>query len=295
MNKKKYFKRIEGLFRLEKLIRKKGMIVGLGAGGGRGAIELARFGIELILIERIREYLREHNILRHILGYSSLGKLKLSEVAKHIRNYNPSVAITQVELDVTHQTDKFRKFVERVRPDFILVCTDNEESKHAIDGVATVLGIPQIGAGVYDGGVGGEVYIVRPKMACYGCIAEYLHLKKQPIKKGVNINYNNLPEARSTCALNLDIEQIAILQARVALNLLLEGEPDLLGIPPEVNLVVFANRVVPGVFARPLHAEFYSIPKQPGCLVCGATPKDADEQAKRILASLDGPQKRLQN
>jgi hypothetical protein len=92
-------------------------------------------------------------------------------------------------------------------------------------------------------------------------------------------------EIHSTCALSLDIEQIALVQARVALSVLLPKQSDLLGIPREANLLVLSNRRVPGVFERPLHCDFYSIPKNPSCLVCGAHRTDPSE-ADRILRSL---------
>ncbi len=145
-----------------------------------------------------------------------------------------------------------------------------------------------VGAGVYDGGIGGEVYRTAPGSACYGCIASHIGLQRKTAEKGINIDYNRLDvdEIRSTSALNLDIEQIVLLQTRVALNLLLAGETDLLGLPPEVNFFVFANRIVPGTFSRPIHCDFYVLPKLPDCLICGEVPKAADADAEQILKQL---------
>jgi hypothetical protein len=102
--------------------------------------------------------------------------------------------------------------VRRSKPNLIVVATDNAQSRHAIDAVAVRQGIPTIGAGVYDGGIGGEVYLTRPGAACYGCLAAAMNLEKVPAPKPGNLDYNNLnlDEVRSTCALNLDIEQIAL-------------------------------------------------------------------------------------
>lgn len=75
--------------------------------------------------------------------------------------------------------------------------------------------------------------------------------------------------------------------SRVVLNLLLGGQPDLIGIPEKFNLIVFANRRVHGHFDRPLHAEFLLLPPISDCLVCSnkATP-DITQEADRILAGL---------
>lgn len=288
MNEQEFYKRVGPVFRPAVLKRKRVVVVGVGSGGSRVATDLGRLGVGLILIDRPGERLEEHNIIRHVLGYDALGKLKLTELARHIRNFNPATAVECVELDVTAQPEAFSTLVEQMRPDLLLACTDNEQSKHVVDAAAVRLGLATVGAGVYDGGIGGEVYLTRPGVACYGCIAAHLQLERRPSAKPASIDYNDLDldEVRSTVALNAEISQIALIHARVALNLLLAGESDLLGLPPEVNLIVFANRAVPGCFARPLHAEFFHIERQNDCLVCGRKDPQVDMEAQRILSSL---------
>ncbi|MGA9453286.1 MAG: ThiF family adenylyltransferase [Verrucomicrobiia bacterium] len=288
MNEAEYYRRVSQIFRPEQLRTKKTIVVGVGSGGSRVASELGRLGVSLTLVDLPDEMLEEHNIVRHVLGYDALGKPKTTELARYIRNLNPKTVIECVELDVTTNQAGFNRLVKRVHPDLLLACTDNQASKHAINEVALRLGIPVVGAGVYDGGIAGEVYITRAGAACYGCIATELQLKDSGPKKSLNIDYNNidLAETRSTSALNLDISQIALIHARVALNLLLSGEVDLLGLPPEANLIVFANRRVPGHFERPLHGEFFHIKKHQNCLVCGLPAQNVNAEADRILASL---------
>lgn len=290
MNSAEFYKRIAGILFPEKLRDRRVMVIGLGSGGCRVATELGRVGVPLILVDRPGELLLEHNIIRHALGYGSLGKPKVAEMAAHIRNLNPGVSVDTRALDVVDDLEAFQKQLEHMHPNVIAVCTDTEESKHAIDTAALRLKIPQVGAGVYDGGIGGEVYVVRPDQACYGCIAAHLQLQRQTKRRGVHIDYNHLDgdELRSTCALNLDIEQIALLQSRFVLHLLLEGDPDLIGLPPSVNLCVFSNRVVPSFFARPWHGEFYSVPRAPDCLDCGTLAGNIEAEAARIVGSLRG-------
>ena len=289
MNEREFYKRVAGVFQPQKLKSKSALVVGLGSGGCRVAAELGRLGLRLVLVERPGERLLEHNIVRHVLGCRSLGKSKLGEMASYIKNLNPAARVTARALDVVEQHSQFVRLLEQTRPDLIAVCTDNEPSKHRINEAALRLGIPQVGAGVYDGGVGGEVYLVRPGQACYGCIAAQIQPRRPAPPGRADPDYSrlDLAEARATCALNLDIEQIALLHARLALNLLLGGEPDLIGIPARVNLCVFANRIVPGIFDRPLHGEFFCVPQDPECLLCGRRRENLEAEAEQILASLE--------
>lgn len=286
MNKTLFYKRLPKHLRPAKLRRYLVLIVGLGSGGSQIVVYLGRLGIMLLLVDRPGERLEEHNIFRHVLGYDSLGKSKHTELKRHIANLNPETKVTCVDLDVVASSQEFETLVRRSKPDLIVVATDNAQSRHAVDAVAVRQGIPTVGAGVYDGGIGGEVYLTRPGAACYGCLAAAMNLEKVPAPKPGNLDYNNLnlDEVRSTCALNLDIEQIALIQARVALGVLL-NDSQLTGLPPEVNFIVFNNHGMPAPFARPLHAEFFHLQRDPDCLTCGRPPADTSE-ADRILATL---------
>jgi molybdopterin/thiamine biosynthesis adenylyltransferase len=291
MNRDEFYRRISDLLNTRDLESKAVAVIGLGSGGSRVAAELGRLGIRLLLVERPGELLEEHNIVRHLLGYSSLGKPKLTEMVAYIRNLNPGARVTAWPLDAIDQARHLGRLLEERRPDLIAVCTDNEPSKHAINQLALRLGIPQIGGAVYDGGIGGEVYRASPGKACYGCIAAQLQLRHQPRGSGQVQDYSNpnIEEAQATCALSLDIEQIALLQCRMALDLLLGKENALLRLPPEVNLCVFANRVVPGAFSRPLRCEFFNVPKRADCLECGEAPPQLEAEAERILCGLRSP------
>jgi molybdopterin/thiamine biosynthesis adenylyltransferase len=291
MNETEFYKRITKIFLPEKLHGKKVVVIGLGSGGCRVAAELGRMGVSLVLVERPGEVLLEHNIIRHLLGYKSLGRPKLDEMARYIHDLNPSVGLECWDLDVVESSDLFEERLRGASPSLVAVCTDSEESKHTINAACLGLQLPQVGGGVYDGGVGGEVYLVRPGQACYGCIAEQLQLRPKMPQRAIDIDYSHLDldEFRSTCALALDIAQIALLQVRLALNLLLEGDPDLIGLPQTVNLCVFTNRTIPAAFSRPWHGDFFAVPRSTSCLSCGDAPGDVAREATLIRASLKQP------
>ena len=286
MNLDAYYKRVLDVLHPQKLAGKKAIVVGLGSGGSRVAIELGRAGVELWLIDRPNECVEEHNIIRYPLGYDALGQAKNRAVSSHIRNLNPSTQVTAIDLDVVAGKEQFAEMVSNLNPQVILVCVDNETAKHVVNEVAVGYGIPQVGAGV-----GGEITIMHSRGLCYACMADHLQLARHAPAKARSIDYNNLniDEIRSTCALNLDIEQLALIQARVGLHILLAGDPDLIGVPGTANLWVFCNRPVPGdpVLSRPLHCEFFSVPRNPDCLVCGSTAQGVDSEAVRIIRSLE--------
>jgi molybdopterin/thiamine biosynthesis adenylyltransferase len=299
MNPERFYKNVGGLIDPDQLRSKKAAIVGLGSGGSRVAAELGRLGVSLFLVERPGELLEEHNLARHLLDYRSLGKPKLAETIKRIRLINPDTRLVSCPLDVVDEKDDLAAALERWGADLIVVCTDTEASKHAVNEVAVGLGVPQAGAGVYDGGVGGEIYWVKPGGACYGCIAAQLHPERgSPAHSasgsegsGTDGDYGetNPGRGRSTCALNLDIAQIALLHARISLDLLLGDHAGSTGLPANINFCVFANRALPGIFARPWHGRFYSLPRRKECLCCGQPPDDVEREADRILSSLGTP------
>ena len=288
MEPRQFYKRIAGIIEPDQLRAKRVAVIGLGSGGSRVAAELARLGVELLLVERPQECLEEHNLVRHLLGHGALGRPKLEQMLAHLRALYPWLGLSDCALDVVKDAARFEQRLREWKPDLLAVCTDNEQSKHALNEVALRLDIPQTGAGVYDGGIGGEVYRVRPGQACYGCIAAQLQLQRHAPKPHSAPDYNHLDleEVPPTAALSLDIEQIALLQCRMALELLLGQAPCAVGAGPEVNLWVFANRVVPGTFQRPLHCEFFRVPRQAECLECGRPNGDIEAEAGRILAGV---------
>ena len=191
-------------------------------------------------------------------------------------------------MDVVAQLGEFAQAAQGAGVKLLLGCTDTDESRFAINQTALQLGVPAIFAAVYDNGVGGEVFAARPGAACYGCFHARLRPHAPPRQRRRSLDYANpdYQEYRAIAALNLDIQQIALLQARVALATLLAPECFFGQLPG--NLIVFANQEVEGVFARPLHAEFYDVPPAPSCLVCGSRGADltpaATEELERLLA-----------
>lgn len=210
-------------------------------------------------------------------------------MARHIKNLNPSAIVQVADIDVALNTEPWVELVKEWRPDLIVECTDNDLAKHAVNEVAVQFRIPTVGAGVLDGGIGGEIYRTRPGEACYSCLVAQFPRRGQVAQKRGKIDYNDLDveEFRSTPALNIDIALIAFIHARIALGLLSETVAKASGVPDEANIWVFANCAAEGIFPRPLHCEFYRIPRLPDCLVCGRQPEHTIQEARQILGELD--------
>lgn len=268
-----YYRRVRDIVRPEWLADKKVLVIGCGSGGSRVAEEMVRTGIGgLDLMDVPGETLELHNIVRHPLGYRSLGKSKVHELTLHLQNLRPDADIRPIDLDVEYEPERFADYVADRAFDLLLLCTDNDPSRYVANEVATRLRVPMVFAGVFDGGVGGEVGRYHPDLwpACYGCTILHVGRAFQP-RKAINIDYSNVKEstreARAASALNLDIATIANLHARMALYTLLHAEaPAMDDIPG--SYVLFANRIGNGVFRRSLHADFFDLKPHPKCLLC---------------------------
>jgi len=198
---------------------------------------------------------------------------------------HPSCRVEIAQVDVAQDDTVLHQIIRQA--DQVHLCTDNEPSKHSVNSAAVRLHVPMIFAGVFDGGCGGEVGRVLPGEACYACMAAYLRRSCRSESIEPAIDYANPVQStiHASAALNIDIAQIALNQARVGLlTLLREIDPssDFDG-----NYLLFANRPVPGLFTRMLESEIWSIPRKPECLVCGEQPHgeaDVDRRAGELLA-----------
>ncbi len=265
-------------------------VIGIGSGGSRVSEELARFNVGCIaLIDKPGETLEEHNIIRHALGHSWRGCLKIEGMEDRLHDINPACEIQTSELDVMQDTIALKSALSNFDCTQILLCTDNEPSKHVVNALAVELGIPLIFAGVFDGGIGGEVGRIKPGDACYACMAHYLKRKISFEEQEPSIDYSkpeSEAEAPSTAALNIDIAQIALIQARVCLlTILAKTDPsqDFDG-----NYILFGNRPVEGLFPRMLFSDIWTIKKDDQCMICNKrfTPDELEHRLEAVLGDI---------
>lgn len=286
MNRDELFRRTKAILHPELALRQAFLIIGVGSGGARVAEEVVRFGAgRVILLDRPGELLEEHNIIRHPLGYAALRRPKTEALRDRLLDINPQCDVQTVAMDVVAESQRLEDLVRGCTQ--VHLCTDNEPSKHAVNAIAVRTGATLILGGVYDGGCGGEVGRVVPGGACYACMAAFLNRELNDSRAPETFDYSNpdREQFRSTAALNIDIAQIALIQARVALCIMREAAGEKAEL--EGNYILFGNRSVDGLFPRMLCSEIWHIPRDPECLVCGATADVAAmaDAAAEILVS----------
>ena len=288
-NQEELFKRTCDIIRPGLLERETTLIVGAGSGGARVAEELARSGIShIILADLPDERLEEHNIIRHPLGYRDLGRLKTKASRDRLLDINPACEVEIHGLDFAEDRELAEQLLRQATQ--CHCCVDNDKARYAINEMIVEAGVPAFFAGVFDGGVGGEVIRVLPGDPCYACVASMLNRSPRfEQNRDESFDYSNpdQDQYRSTAALNIDIAQIALVHARVALNTLMEKH-EIEGVSPmEGNYVLFGNRPSEPLFPTMLHFETWQIPHADDCMVCnsGQNTADYESQADDIMAA----------
>ncbi|NQU24481.1 MAG: ThiF family adenylyltransferase [Candidatus Nealsonbacteria bacterium] len=287
-NQEELFKRTCDIIRPGLLQRETPLIVGAGSGGARVAEELVRSGIShIILADLPDERLLEHNIIRHPLGYRDLGRLKTEAVRDRLLDINPACQVEIHGLDFAEDRELAEHLLRKATQ--CHSCVDNDKARYAINEMIVENHVPAFFAGVFDGGVGGEVIRVMPGGPCYACVASMLNRSprfEQDRDESFDYSDPDQDQYRSTAALNIDISQIALVHARVALNTLMEKYELEGGSPMEGNYVLFGNRQSAPLFPSMLHCETWQVQKADDCMVCsGLNEADCASQADEIMAS----------
>lgn len=264
------FSRIEGLFETRKLSGKTVAIVGLGTGGSTCADELARCAVDrFVLVDFDR--LKIHNLARHTCGMRDIGRFKTEAVADRIRDVNPEAQIKTYEKDIVKEPGLLEEVVSG--SDLVLVCTDNNASRYAINEECLRRGTPAIYAGAYERAFGGMIMRVIPgQTPCYDCVvgAVQQSLPELPTRKGP-IAYSEIDDAsefKAEPGLGIDVHMIALIQAKMALLTLLRGTDSSLEDFP-ADLIFWGNRKE-WIFPEPLYCKFANTSFRSDCPTCQA-------------------------
>lgn len=292
-----YTARLQGLFENDALAEAKVAIIGLGSGGSVIATQLARCGVGMF---RLVDYdrLEVHNIARHACGLGDIGRYKTRAVADLLRSVSPFVRVDTLEADVLQQPDALAQAIDGC--DLVVVATDREGSKLAINRACWQRQIPAVYGAAYNRAFGGDVFRAIPAHgACYACYhdqAADLFATAPTPTDDFTPGYadpSRMADLLAEPGLPIDIGMIALLTARVALHVLLRGRTILPELP--TNCLMFGNRAE-WIFQKPLEAMFIAIERRPDCPVCnyegfvrsqlGDTAGQIEQQADQILRSL---------
>jgi molybdopterin/thiamine biosynthesis adenylyltransferase len=241
------FSRIEHLLSPASLEGKMVLQIGLGSGGAPVCDHLTMNGVRnWILYDP--DTLQDVNLVKHPRGRRDLGRLKIEIQRDWILDRNPDAIVTLRPHDI-FKSDNIQNDV--LACDLILCCADTRAARLFTNSLAVKHKKPCITASVFRQGFGGEVYAYVPGYSgCFECMDKVatqmslnINMAIEPTAKEQETIYGmNLPDFQAS-GLSLDINTIALIQARMALDLLIDGKPGYGG----ANWVIHYNRAIPGV------------------------------------------------
>lgn len=220
------FVRIIELVDLQILVSKIVAILGLGSGGSKCAENLARTGMEnFILVDQENEKLEKVNLPRHIGFEQDLGKRKTTVTARILKLIDKKVKVRIEEFDIAKDEEKLARVVSAC--DLVMACPGDPAANALINKVCLELKKPAVFAGVFEKGQGGYVFALDPTAkdaACFSCLFGMTGMPDsnaviRQTARNYGIEESQLHAQQGLC---LDTSQIAILQTRLALCMLLK-------------------------------------------------------------------------
>ena len=239
------------------MVLKKALVVifGVGSGGSRLAVGLARSGVEKFrLIDPDRFSIE--NISRHECELSDLGRFKVDAVKEKILRINPFAKVETYSYDVFSSIQTLKKVF--IDSSLVIGATDRQSAQLRINRECWQRGVPVLFGGCYDEARGGEVFFVIPgeTKICLECL---LGAFKQPAKLG-KIDYSNAqgPEDyQGEPGLNAAINLITDIAQQYVIALLLRNEDCAMAklIDPKRNLLLIGGALGADyyVFKKPFH------------------------------------------
>lgn len=223
------FSRNQGILEYTQMADKQAIIAGLGSGGFFMGLELVKAGIGSI-IAADDDCLSYHNVCRHVCGIHDVGKYKVDLFREYAADINPDCKVYT-----------FRELLQRVDPaaleeaiwekSIILGCADNRHAGYVCNDLADQYHIPMVDAGCGPRASSGEVFYYKPDvgMACYTCAyGEDVGVdhSNQAVRRRFYATEGELEKLHFQPGMSMDIEQTAIFATKLAIDLLMEGEPD---------------------------------------------------------------------
>lgn len=254
------FDRIQHLICPDELRDKLVVQVGVGSGGAPVNDHLTMNGVRRWALFDPDSY-DEINLVKHPRKRAQLGQLKVNNQRDWILDRNPSAEVEIRAEDVLAS----RNFSEAVRKaNLVLCCVDKQEVRLYVNTIAVEERKPCVTASVYRQGFGGEVYAYIPAThGCFDCMGRVatdqgwnIEGLIEPTSEEEEAVYGlNLRDFKAA-GLSMDIQTIAIIQARMALDVLLTGTERKFS-PLPANWVIFYNRRIPNYplsgFLKALH------------------------------------------
>ena len=215
------------------------LIVGMGGLGSPAALYLAAAGVGCLRLTDF-DVVEESNLQRQVIhGQASLGQLKTHSARERLQQLNPQCKVTTIDHELSG--DELKDHITAA--DVVLDCSDNFETRFAINRLCVATGTPLVSAAAIR--LEGQIMNVIPALdgPCYQCL--------------YSEQYENAPTCESEGVLGPVVGVMGTLQALNALLILTGHTEQLVG-----RLTLFDG----------LNMEWRQIkvPKNPGCPVCSA-------------------------
>lgn len=241
------FDRIKHLISPEELQNKRVVQIGVGSGGATVNDHLTMNGVHRWVLYDPDTY-DDVNLVKHPRSRKGVGKLKVDNQRDWIVDRNSLAEVRTYSEDVMVSKD----FPETVRnADLVLCCVDKHEVRSFVNTVAVEQSKPCVTASVFRQGFGGEVYAYLPTTSgCFDCMTRVadeqgwnIDDSGEPTPEEEEAIYGlNLRDFRAS-GLSMDIQTVAIIQARMALDVLLANTERKFS-PLPANWIIFYNRPV---------------------------------------------------
>lgn len=219
---KSLFARSSGLLS-EHLLGRTVMVVGLGSGGSYVTECLVRSGVgNLVLVDG--ECVELENLCRTTYYLNDIGSTKVQAITRHLLNINPSVNITQFDVnlaDIGHE--KLGSVIDSV--DLIVALTDDPYAQSRLNHYAYFYNKPALFASLYRGAQGGEIIICLPgQTPCLECVTGGVRSALSRPDSEINYGTGRLSGEPAIIA---DIHHLDSATVKLALSLLLQDKPEL--------------------------------------------------------------------
>jgi molybdopterin/thiamine biosynthesis adenylyltransferase len=212
---------IRNVWPVDELSRDLVTVVGVGSIGGAAVEALASNGIGcLALVDDDR--LLQHNLARHRLTDSDLGRFKVHAMADYLSQRHPGVEVESYPLNAVTGADVMRPLF--ARSGAILCATDGVTSRRVANHLARRAGVPAVFAAVLEDGAFGEIIRIRPRSGCLLCLRAWLEetgtLDPEP---GLDLGYGTGTPHRPMTASPADLSLVGELAAKAVLATVLEA------------------------------------------------------------------------
>ena len=259
------FSRNSGLLETGEMLSKKAIIAGVGSVGSLAALELARSGVGYFLLIDV-DTLAYHNICRHQLGISEVGRFKVLAMRDKILQINPyaNVMVKTVPIEAVDK-ETFDSFIS---PDTIIIgCIDNVEGDLYANKISKIYNIPFVSIGLWNRAFAGEIFYSIPgKTPCFECVkgekAKAIVSSRVSQNHHFYTNEENMEELQFEPGISIDINFVTEIGIKLIIDIL--NRNNSLYVPKLINhlsqFTLVCNTTDKRIGGE--HSELFSYPLQ---------------------------------